>query len=90
MQRWGVCSPEILVLRKLGFGGGTLVVTGEMLGMLPEKVELQPEISARYFSKQWGCSEYFCGQRICIYIWTHSHVYGENNERCDDNALLSL
>lgn len=53
LQQRGVRSPEILVLHKLGFDGGILAVTGEMLGMLLGKVELQPEVSNTcYFSKQ--------------------------------------
>lgn len=45
---------------QLGLDGGTLTVTGEMLGMLPEIVELQPEVSALGTCQNNG-DEYFCG-----------------------------
>lgn len=47
-----------------------LAVTGEVLGMLPEIVELQLEVSTLgTFSKQWECSEFLCVSEGFVNIW---------------------
>lgn len=43
-----------------GLAGVALAVTGEVLGIFPEIVELQLEVSILHtFPKQWGCHELF-------------------------------